>query len=46
MQKARVKHETEPDKIWGDSLEGIAYDGTIDAFDVWPQPVVLGPVKA
>ena len=34
MQKARMKLETKPGKIRGDSLEGITCDGALDAFYV------------
>jgi hypothetical protein len=41
MQKAQMKLETKPGKIWGNSLQKIAYDGALHTFDMWPRPVML-----
>ena len=39
-----MKFEMKPDKILGDSLEGIACGVALDAFDLWLRLVMLSPV--
>ena len=41
--QSRSGAKTKPDRIWGNSLEGIAYDGALDAFDMCPQSAMQGP---
>jgi hypothetical protein len=37
--------ETMPGKIQGDSLTGIAFDGPLDASNMWPQSAMPGSAK-